>query len=153
MYLIQSEKVKGDQNVGKFKECFKVVSIDYESGRSTIQAKMNSNTRTFGGLTYSPIRITKEICKASVALQDNCSFGVPSDVKIYCVDSNNTEYLEIALKNAAFSNYQFKAHGGMPTETFDISYTAITVRHTPRNEKGLPGTPVSTGFNLSELKR
>ena len=104
MSLIQSAVIKGDQNVGKLKECFKVQSIDYERGRSTVQAKLNSNTRSFGGLNYSPIRLTKEICKVSAALQDHCSFGMPNDFKIYCLDSNNTEYLEIALKNASFSN-------------------------------------------------
>jgi type VI protein secretion system component Hcp len=85
---------------------------------------------------------------------DSCSFGKAAECKIYFIDSSNTDYVEITLRDATFSNYKFKAHGEHPSESFDITYTRIDVRHTPRNEKGMPeGSPTSSGFDLLKLKR
>lgn len=153
MYLIQFSDVKGDQNIGKYKDCFKVTGVEYESGRSTHQAPVGSSSRIWGSTSYSPIHINKFACKASRALQDYCNFGKPAECKIAFLDSTNTEYLEIKLTSALFSNYKFSAKGGVPHDSFDITYTAISSHHTPKDIRGLPGTSSSTSFNLTNNTR
>ena len=153
MYIIQHPEVKGDQNVGKFKDCFKVTAVDYNGGRETIQAPLGNSERPGRSPSYSEIKVTKLSCSASRALEDSCNFGKLAECKIYFLDSTNTEYLEITLTNAIFSNYQFRAHGGIPRESFDIAFSAIAKRHIPRDAKGLPGTPSSTTFNLTKMAR
>ena len=155
MYLIKSNDVKGDVNIGSFKECFKVLSVEFESGRQTMQASLGSSARKFGPVRVSPIRIQKAYCKASPTIQETCNFGKISDCKIAFLDNNNAEYLEVTLKDALFSNYAFVAHGGeLPHESFDITYTGISCNYTLRNEKGLPnGNPKTVSFNLSTVKK
>ena len=154
MYLIKSNDVKGDVNIGSFKECFKVLTVEFESGRQTMQAPLGSSARKFGPVRCTPMRIVKEYCKASSALQDNCNFGRAAEIKIYFLDNNNTDYIEITLTDAIFSGYKFMAHGETPHEAFDITYISITTRQTPRNEKGIAlGSPTNTSYNLSKQKK
>ena len=155
MYLIKSNDIKGDVSIGSFKDCFKVISVEFESGRQTMQAPLGSSARKFGPVRLSPIRVVKEYCKASSALNDNCSFGRAAEIKIYFLDNNNTDYIEITLTDAIFSGYKFTAHGGeTPHESFDITYTSIITRQTPRNEKGIAlGSPTNTSYNLSKQKK
>ena len=150
MYLIQYSEVKGDQNIGKFRDCFKVLLIDYSAGRSTIQAPIGSNQRHFGSIQCSPIQVAKYVCKASRALHEACHFGKASECKLLFLDSSNTEYLEITLTDALFSNYHFKAHGDIPRETFDITYTAISLRHVLKDSKGSIASSSTTSFNLTK---
>jgi type VI protein secretion system component Hcp len=155
MYLIKSNDVKGDVNIGSFKDCFKVLCVEFESGRQTMQAPLGSSARKFGPVRVSPIRIVKEYCKASSAIQENCSFGKTQEMKLYFLDNNNSDYIEITLTDAVLSGYKFTAHGGeAPHEAFDITYTSITTRQTPRNEKGIAlGSPTNTSYNLSKQKK
>ena len=155
MYLIKSVHVAGDKNIGNFKNCFEAISIEFETGRQTVQAPLGGSGRKFGPTKCSPIRIVKEYCKASSVLQEYCTFGKTHDIKIYFLDNNNTEYIEMTLTEALFSNYKFTAHGGKaPHEAFDITYTAINTRHIPRDEKGIPaGNPSSSSYNLTKQKK
>jgi type VI protein secretion system component Hcp len=147
MYLIQHPTIKGDSSISKFKENFKVQAIDFTGGKNTIHVQ-NQSTRPKGTARYSTIKVTKEFCKASIALQEECNFGKPTDMKILFLGDLNQEYLEITLIDAVFSEYEFIAHGGRPLENFEISYTSIYTRYIPRDSNNVIGTPVGVSYNL-----
>lgn len=146
MILLEHPDIKGITNVGNFKGCILLNSVDFTIGTTGSNKNMN-NRRIFSFIKCSTILISRQYDDVSPAIVTACMNNKVKDVKIRFIGDNNLCYLEITLKDCAMNNYKFSCHGNyQANENFYLTFNHIEFRNTPEFKSGR--SPMGAAFDL-----
>jgi len=106
-----------------------------------------------GKATFAPIVIFKGIDKASPLLFLSCATGQHRPEAILTLTDHGRETFKVRLVDVIISACDVNSNdlGGsdLPLETVSLSYGKIEVTFTPISSRGIPGTPVTVGFDVT----
>ncbi len=119
----------------------------------TAQVQLGGGTGA-GKPIHEPIFVTKMLGQGSVPVIELLNKGeVTKDATFSFVRPTGVgvfEYLEIKLENVYITSYSLNvSSGGVPVESFSLVYERITWTYTPQNDKGAPGTPITTTYDVA----
>jgi type VI secretion system secreted protein Hcp len=155
--FLKIEGIEGDSTVKGEEHAIEIRSFEFSA---TSSASLGSAT---GGLasgkrTFSPIVIQKPVDSASVALfkaflQGEGAIRGPVEIDfVKTVGDTAVTYLKFDLGNVLVSSYAISTSADRPTESISLNFTKIQETFIPQNPRGTAGTPVSTGFDLANIK-
>ena len=151
--FMQFQGITGDVTAKNF-----VGDIEINSFQWGVSRAINGlgTGRVLGMPSLSEIVITKMLDKASPTLVNDLLTGVSTpEVDFFFV--NNTArasqmtYAEYKLQNVLISSYSVSSGGDRPTESLSLNFSKITFSVIPQSPTGLPGMPISTTFDLTNL--
>ena len=128
-------------------------SIEFSTVRSATQETGNPK-RNIGAPSISKITITKNMDNSTPSLFLEAISGNGQNCVIRYLKGANV-YMEYKLENALISKYvqhKLKDETGAHEE-IQISFTTIKTVYTPYDVTGRKGTPMASGYNITEAKR
>ena len=150
--------VKGDATDASHKNWIKLTNCAFGVTRNVTQESGNPK-RNVGTPSISTITITKIMDSATPGLFLESLTGSGQNATIhFCqgADGSNLQvFMEYKLENALISNYSVKAANGSTEveESVTISFTTMKTVYTPYDTTGKKGTPLASGYNITEAKR
>ena len=145
--------VKGEVTESNHKYWIALDSIEFSTTRNASQETGNPK-RNIGTPSISKILITKEMDNSTPSVFLEAISGNGQNCVIRYLNGSNV-YMEYKLENAIISKYiqkKTKNHSGAH-EQIEISFTTIKTVYTPYDSAGNKGTPMASGYNISEAKR
>jgi type VI secretion system secreted protein Hcp len=103
----------------------------------------------------TPITVSKVVDRSSPMLFLACATGkkIPTAVLAATrVGEPPQDYYTITLSDVLISSFSQSAEEGGVIESVGISFTKITLKYTPQNPNGTPGTPIIVSFDLKANK-
>ena len=150
--------VKGDATDAAHKNWVRLNSCLFDVIRNVTQESGNPK-RNVGTPSISTLKLTKKMDSATpgVFLESLTGSGQNATIH-FCqgADGSNLQvFMEYKLENALISSYSVDAEEGDNTvhEHFTISFTTIKTVYTPYDTAGRKGTPMASGYNITEAKR
>lgn len=106
-----------------------------------------------GKPSVSDLSLSKYIDKASPKLFLACCNGKSRPKMTFAIDraaEKPVPYMKFTLENVVVSSYQLSGAGGgdLPSESFSLAYTKVTIDYTPLDEKGAPQGTVSANYDI-----
>ena len=150
--------VKGDATDGAHKNWIHLSSCNFGVMRNVTQ-ESGSPKRNVGTPSLSSIKVTKKMDSATPGAFLESLTGSGQNATIhFCqgADGSNLQvFMEYKLENALISNYSVNAEHGenVVTESLTISFTTMKTVYTPYDTTGKKGTPMASGYNITEAKR
>ena len=150
--------VKGDATDGAHKNWIHLNSCNFGVMRNVTQ-ESGSPKRNVGTPSISSIKVTKKMDSATPGAFLESLTGSGQNATIhFCqgADGSNLQvFIEYKLENALISNYSVSAEHGenVVTESLTISFTTMKTVYTPYDTTGKKGTPMASGYNITEAKR
>lgn len=151
--------IDGNVTAKGYEKWIEILGIEYGLGRSitSFEAGRHSN-RGVNAPSFSEIRISKEVDETSPKLFMEACLGIGKKINIhFCESGDNLQsYLELELTDAMLSSYSLSGASGSnsgPKERFSLNFAKIQNRYKPYTKDGKPGTPISTGYDLSTAEK
>jgi len=133
-----------------------VHELGWGVGRSITSAPSTQGDRESSNAEASEVVMTRLMDVATPDLFSAACCGKGKDLEIHLTKTGRGDgvdvYMTYRLKNCLVSDYAMSCtpkHKSGPTERIIISFTHIEVRYTSFDDKGIPITSASKGFDMA----
>ncbi|PCH59814.1 MAG: hypothetical protein COC05_05965 [Gammaproteobacteria bacterium] len=130
--------------------------LRWSLGRLITSAPSTRGDRESSNTEATDVMMTRLVDDATPALFAEACCGKGKDVEIHLTKTGKGDgaevYMAYRLKNCLISKYAVSCsarHKNRPTELIKISFTHIEVRYTSFDDKGIPITSASKGFDMA----
>ena len=154
--FLKIDGVPGESQDAKHKDEIDVLAWSWGLNRTVSEGKVNIEGRTGseGKVSIEDLSIDKLVDKATPKLIALCASGALIKEAFLTVRERAFEFLKVSLTNGIIT--AVKDTGSIedpPTECVAINFAEVVkVEYTPQTADGSPGTPVSTGWDVSAMK-
>lgn len=149
---LKIEGIKGNVTEKGHSDWIECHSLQWGVGRAITSTVGAGKNRESSMPSISEITITKNMDDASPKLFEEACVG---DGKKYIIHLTKTGegaevYTEFELEDCMISGYSQSSGGDRPVESVSLSFSKITMKYTPFDDKNKKGTPVSAGYDLNK---
>ncbi|MDD2659030.1 MAG: type VI secretion system tube protein Hcp [Methylococcales bacterium] len=156
MILLKFEpELKGDSIIDGHEGWINLNSFQFGLGRGISVAGAGIDRET-SNPSFSEITLSKAMDVASVFLMMEAACGKSlTKATFHWIQTSGTDkkgqhYLEVILENPILSAYSISSGGDRPSETFSISYNAITVQYNQFEKGGTEKAGESKGWDVTK---
>lgn len=153
--ILEIKDIKGNCQIDKY--AGQIILTSFNHGVSLPLQHDTSNTeRTAGRPVFSEMTFTKMSDMATPVLYAACVQGKKiGDAKIHIGRNENGVFMsvmEYVLTNAMVSNIRSSGGGGIPTDTFSLNFTKITLDFTQQKSDSTKKGTANFGWDLETNK-
>ncbi|MGI0036842.1 MAG: type VI secretion system tube protein Hcp [Nitrososphaera sp.] len=154
-YFLKIEGVDGESTSETHKDWIEIQSFSWGMSNSGSMAAGGGGGA--GKASFSSLRLTTDISKASPKLFEACATGkhFPS-ATLTLVDSEQRglEFMKVTLSDVIISSYQSAGTSGeFPAESFRLNFAKIEYEYTPQKADGSMDAAVKAGYDLALNKK
>jgi type VI secretion system secreted protein Hcp len=154
---LKSSDIPGNVTAKGYENTFELLSLSWGVTRN-ISSRAGKTQADGGVAVISELVCTKRFDFASSKLFSNAFSGTNlSKLTLFLTRQDKSgpiTYIQIDLTDVIVSAYSFSAVGGegttVPEETFNLNYGSISITNTPPKADGTPGSPSTSGWNVTQ---
>lgn len=154
-YFLKIEGIDGESTSEAHKNQLEIDSFSWGMSNSGSMAAGGGGGA--GKVSFSTLRLTTPISKASPKLFEACATGkhFPT-ATLTLVDSEQRgqEFMKVTLSDVIISSYKTTGMSGeAPVESFSLNFAKIEYEYTPQKLDGSMDSSVKAGYDLALAKK
>jgi len=151
MYLKYGE-IKGCSTEKSHKGWIDIESISFGVSRAITAAPGTSQNREGSTPRFSELTITRRLDDASPGffIESTTGTGKPAVIEFTKSGDGQDIYLKYELEDCLVSGYSISAHGDIPVESIQISFTKFMMSFTPHDDKNKAQAQIRAGFDMAQ---
>lgn len=154
-YFLKIEGIDGESTSETHKNQLEIDSFSWGMSNSGSMAAGGGGGA--GKVSFSTLRLTTPISKASPKLFEACATGkhFPT-ATLTLVDSEQRgqEFMKVTLSDVIISSYKTTGMSGeAPVESFSLNFAKIEYEYTPQKLDGSMDSSVKAGYDLALAKK
>lgn len=154
---MKADTLKGNVTTEGYEDWVDCIELNFSGITSQIQQYIGSNMdRVVNHPCFGDISIIKYIDRSSIALFEHAhSRNVFKKLEIHSVNTSDPifTFAKLSLMDAIICHYSESSScqlNSKPREHITFSYTAIEKTYIPKNPDNTPGSPIISGYDLSQ---